>query len=183
MTLKKMFGLGAILALFVAVVVAMLSLVNYFTRDIISENLRVKGVEARSELMEGCDFSEAEAKIPEDSSVTAVYRAEKDGVCVGYCFDVSAKGYNEITMIVGVDLNLAVTGIKILSNTETPGIGSKAVDASYLDSFIGAQDADAVESVSGATLTSKGVKTGIADSIRLCEALLEAEKEASNGTE
>lgn len=181
MSKNRMFSLGLRLALFVAVVVAMLAAVNVLTRDTIAERKRVAGETARSSLMAGCTFSQvADAELPEDTSVTAVYRAEKDGVFMGYCFDVSVKGYNEISMVVGVGADLNVTGVKILSQTETPGIGSKAVDENgvYLPLFK-TVNVDAMQShfVSGATISSKGIWTGVNDSVTLCSILMKEKGE------
>ena len=51
--MKKHLALGFRLALFVAVVVAMLSVVNMLTRNTISERNRIAGEEARAALMDG----------------------------------------------------------------------------------------------------------------------------------
>lgn len=171
MKTKQMIALGLRLALFVAVVVAMLSAVNYLTRDTIAERNRVAGETARSALLEGCSFVEVtDVALPEGTSVTAVYRGEKDGVVMGYCFDVTVKGYNEISMIVGVNVDGSVAGVKILSQSETPGIGSKAVDenGAYLPLFK-TMDPEAVRNhfVSGATISSKGIWSGVNDAVTL----------------
>lgn len=175
MTTKNMFALAARLALFVAAVVVMLSLVNYLTRDTIAERKRLAGEAARAELMAECEFRQlTDVVIPENSEVTAVYRAEKDGTVIGYCFDVSVKGYNEISMIVGVNADLSVAGVKILSQSETPGIGSKAVDeqGAYLPLFR-TQNLESVKSnfVSGATISSKGIWNGVSAAVDFCAEL------------
>ena len=171
MNTKQMISLGLRLALFVAVVVAMLSCVNYLTRDTIAERERIAGETARSALLEGCSFApEADVAIPEESTVTAVYRGEKDGALMGYCFDVTVKGYNQISMIVGISADGTVTGVKILTQSETPGIGSKAVDenGAYLPLFE-TMDPDSVRNhfVSGATISSKGIWNGVNDAVAL----------------
>ena len=174
---KQMISLGVRLALFVAAVVAMLSVVNFLTRDTIAERIRAEGEAARSELMQDCVFTEeTQVEYPKDTSVTAVYRAEKDGVLMGYCFDVSVKGYNEISMIVGVSVDGKVTGVKILSQTETPGIGSKAVDenGTYLPLFA-KKDLSEMQQyfVSGAAISSKGIWNGVNDAVELSKLLSE----------
>ena len=181
MKTKQMIALGLRLALFVAVVVAMLSVVNYFTRDTIAERQRVAGETARGALLEGCTFAlVSDVPLPEGTTVTAVYRGEKDGALVGYCFDVTVKGYNEISMIVGVFADGKVAGVKILSQSETPGIGSKAVDenGAYLPLFQ-SMDLDAMRNnfVSGATISSKGIWNGVNDAVTLCDMLTEGKGE------
>lgn len=177
MSTKQMFSLGFRLALFVAVVVAMLSCVNYFTRDTIAERERLAGESARSALLEGCTFAEqTDVILPENTAVTAVYRGEKDGTLMGYCFDVTVKGYNKINMIVGVTADGNVAGVKILSQSETPGIGSKAVDenGAYLPLFE-TMDLASVRNhfVSGATISSKGIWNGVNEALTLFSQLSE----------
>jgi len=180
---KKHLALGFRLALFVAVVVAMLSAVNMLTRNTIAERNRIAGEEARAALMDGTFTQVTDFSVPEEyaDTVTAVYRAEKDGTVIGYCFDVAVKGYNEISMIVGINTDLTVTGVKILAQTETPGIGSKAVDeaGAFLPQFKGLpyRNLDSVETVSGATISSKGIVSGVKASVAVCRAILEGKGE------
>ncbi len=180
--MKKYLALGFRLAVFVAAVVAMLAAVNYVTQDTIAERQRIQGEIARSSLMEGTFSPVSEVDFPEDlNSVTSVYRAEKDGLVTGYCFEVTAKGYNEITMIIGVNSDLTVAGIRILSQTETPGIGSKATDENgvFLPQFKGltSRNLDTVVAVSGATLSSGGIRQGVADAVEACRLILEGKGE------
>lgn len=181
--MKQHIALGLRLALFVAAVVAMLSVVNVLTRGTISQRQRLEGEVARSALMSGTFTEMTDFTIPaeEASTVTAVYRAEQDGVVEGYCFDVTVKGYNEITMIVGVNTDLTVTGVKILSQTETPGIGSKAVDESgaLLPQFKGlsSRNLNSVAEISGATISSKAIKSGVASAVNVCSVILEGKGE------
>ena len=77
-------------------------------------------------------------------------------------------------MMVGLDAEGAVTGVSIVSNSETSGIGSKVMNneplnsgTGVLDQFIGKSAADGeltvgknVDAISGATVSSKGGTTG-----------------------
>lgn len=181
--MKKYLSLGFRLALFVAVVVLMLSLVNMLTRGTIAERQRIAGETARSELLSGTFTELTDVAIPEGEAktVTAVYQAEQDGVVTGYCFDVTVKGYDEITMIVGVNPDLIVTGVKVLTQSETPGIGSKAVDenGAFLPQFKGLsyRNLDSVTVVSGATVSSVGIQSGVRSAVNVCSAILEGKGE------
>ena len=78
-------------------------------------------------------------------------------------------------MMVGVDADKAVTGVSIVSNSETSGIGSKVMEneptasgVGVLSQFVGKSAADGtlsvgsnVDAISGATVSSKGVTTGV----------------------
>ena len=75
-------------------------------------------------------------------------------------------------MMVGIDPAGQVTGVSIVSHSETPNIGTKVVaDQSVLDRFIGMSHADGeitvnsgsnrFDGVSGATVSSRGVTAGV----------------------
>ncbi len=179
--MKKYFSLGFRLALFVAAVVAMLSVVNILTRNTIAERQRLAGQAARAELLPGSftQLSEDYISPSESGMITAVYQGEENGSVTGYCFDVTVKGYDTITMIVGVNPEMIVTGVKILSQSETPGIGSKAVDeqGAYLPQFknLPSRNLESIIPVSGATISSKGIQSGVESAVRACEFILQGE--------
>jgi electron transport complex protein RnfG len=51
---------------------------------------------------------------------------ERNGATVGYAFQDSSRGYvNEIQIIVGVDPLGVISGMKIISQNETPGLGNR----------------------------------------------------------
>ncbi|MBQ7824852.1 MAG: FAD-dependent oxidoreductase, partial [Clostridia bacterium] len=73
--------------------------------------------------------------------------------------------------------------VEITADSETPAIGGAAAQG-YLTSLIGVSDAEAVEVVSGATLTSTAVKTALASALAAAsgEAAPEAELAFTAGT-
>ena len=78
-------------------------------------------------------------------------------------------------MMVGVDGEGVVTGVSVVDSSETAGIGTKvtgneplASGVGVLDQFIGKSAADGgltvgsnVEAITGATVSTKGVTTGV----------------------
>ncbi len=90
-----------------------------------------------------------------------------DGKRIGYAFVLKSKGYNFITMAVGVSAEGKVTGIKAVTNEETPGLGSVALDSrEYLGKFEGKGPEPLtlkvdVDAWTGATFTSKGITNGV----------------------
>ena len=103
----------------------------------------------------------------------------------GYACKVVASGsQGNIEMIVGVDDANAVTGVSIVSNAETSGIGSKVMGnelntagVPVLDQFIGMSGAGSlvvgktVTPISGATVSSKGVTAGVNAALAAVEAI------------
>lgn len=105
---------------------------------------------------------------PQFKDLVSVFRAvDESGNTVGYAFILKSKGYNFITMAVGVDSNGQVTGTSVVTNEETPGVGAPvAEDPDFTGQFTGKGPEPLVlgkdvDSVSGATFTSKGMTNGV----------------------
>lgn len=110
-----------------------------------------------------------------------------DGAPAGYAVKVEASGsQGTIEMMVGVDAEKAVTGVSIVSNAETSGIGSKVMNndalpgsgVGVLDQFIGKSHADGdltvggnVDAITGATVSTKGVTGGVNGALAVVEAM------------
>jgi Na+-translocating ferredoxin:NAD+ oxidoreductase RnfG subunit len=71
------------------------------------------------------------------SETTYVSVAMRDGGNSAYV--IVSDGYSKegLTLLVGLDENDAVKGIKVLSSLETPGLGSKVDDTAYMAQFEG----------------------------------------------
>lgn len=55
-----------------------------------------------------------------------VYRARKEGKIVGFAYEVVKPGYSgNITLIMGIDRNGKILGVRVVTHTETPGLGDK----------------------------------------------------------
>lgn len=99
----------------------------------------------------------------------------KENRHVGYIIESAGEGYREepISIIVGVDKELVITGVKILSHSETPSVGGRVFSEDILDLFKG-QTADDIklDAVSGATRTSRGLLSAVKGALMaLSEAL------------
>lgn len=110
------------------------------------------------------------------ATLDSIYGVQTDGADAGYAIKIVASGsQGSIEMMVGVDADKAVTGVSIVSNSETSGIGSKVMEneptasgVGVLSQFVGKSAADGtlsvgsnVDAISGATVSSKGVTTGV----------------------
>lgn len=84
---------------------------------------------------------------------------------------VAADGYSKggINILVGIDENGAVSGIEFVSLGETPGLGTKVRDnADFREQFYGASETDVqVDTISGATFSSKGMKSAIDTALKV----------------
>lgn len=173
------FLLGLRLCAIVAAVVLLLAFVNYFTAPVISASQAEKGNKARAELVpDASSFVLYEGEIPATGpNVSAVYIAEKDGTEIAYCLDISASGFGgEIKLVTAVGTDMKVLGIKVISHSETAGIGAAALDekAALLPQYtnLPASSVDNVIAVSGATVTSTAVKNCIKEATAVVGALV-----------
>ncbi|MBE6618745.1 MAG: FMN-binding protein [Ruminococcaceae bacterium] len=152
------------------VIAAALGLTNYFTKDTIEKGEHERTQAALKELIpEGAGFEEItdldKCKLPQ--SVTAVYK-ETSGI--GYVFKITTKGYsNGLVIMCAVSTEGKVIKTSTLANNETPTIGGDKVvnDKSYTDKYIDtdASTVGAVDTVSGATVTSKAYRSAISDAL------------------
>ena len=164
------------------VVAALLGLVDNVTRDKIAainwENTvaAMKAVVADpdattfSDALENTEAMSA-AALAGGGTLDSVYEVQVGGASAGYAIKVVASGsQGNIEMMVGVDGGGAVTGVSIVDNAETAGIGSKVMENQngVLDQFIGKSAADGtlavgtnVDAITGATVSSKGVTAGV----------------------
>lgn len=107
-----------------------------------------------------------------DGAVKAIY----DDKNIGMVINVTSKGGygGDISFSVGFSKDMKITGISILSIGETPGLGMKASEDSFLNQYVGKEkghfvvDKDnkegsdnQIDSISGATITSRAMTDGV----------------------
>ncbi len=143
-----------------AAVALMLGLVNFLTEDTIASREETARREAVYEI-----FPDADEVLTVDGD-DSLFAVCKNGAVDGYCVSVTTPGYaGDISLMVGVTSEKKVKAVKILSMSETAGLGSKTQSPSFLDAFIGKSApltvGDNVDAISGATVSSKAVTKGV----------------------
>ncbi len=112
----------------------------------------------------------------------SVYEALRKGKCVGWVVKSSGQGYADtIELLVGLDANAdAISGLFILGQKETPGLGNRVSESKWRKQFVGksalsklvvtksgATKSDEIDAVTGATISSRSVvqivNTALAD--------------------
>ncbi|WP_417019446.1 FMN-binding protein, partial [Anaerotruncus massiliensis (ex Liu et al. 2021)] len=83
--------------------------------------------------------------------------AAKDDSGNGYAFKVKDKGFGGVyNVMVGIGNDGRITGVKLLDNSETPGLGSKTGADAFTGQFPGKDKSlEGVDAVTGATISSK----------------------------
>ena len=88
--------------------------------------------------------------------------------------EVVADGYTKdgIDILVGIDKDGKVIGTSVVSLAETPGLGTKVNNDDFLSKFKSADkntDFDKLDGITGATYSSKGVKSAVKTAISTFE--------------
>lgn len=91
------------------------------------------------------------------------------GNLVGLAFSGEAEGFGgPIKFLAGVDPRTqAITGVVVVSHSETPGLGSLITEAGFLGQFPGKALGDRfeagadIQAVSGATISSQALASGV----------------------
>ncbi|MGN1060054.1 MAG: FMN-binding protein, partial [Clostridia bacterium] len=130
---ENMFVLAGVLFVITAVVALLLSAVNRVTAVRIEENTQREQAAARSAVLQSADtFAEVTAESDATGLVQQIFEGQKDGQLAGYCVSVAPAGFGgTIDMMVGIQPDGRIEGVKIVSLSETPGLGSKAQDDSF----------------------------------------------------
>ncbi len=166
--MKNFLKLAGTLFIITFAAAALLGGVNALTKDRIAEAaLEKKNTAMQTLLPEADEFSAVTDSISEG-------RAE--GAPVGYCVSAESSGYGgDISIMVGIGADGRITGIEILSNSETAGLGANCTKDEFKGQFAGlsypvsvagkSTSADSgggeISAITGATITSKAVAAGV----------------------
>ena len=177
---KDMFKLGLNLLIISAVAALLLALTNSVTASTIAQRNEQANAEARKLVLESAQDFEEVKDVKTDNSkgvkVSEIYEAkDASGNTVGYTLKVLPSGYGgTIELMVGIDSAKGqVSGINVVSNSETAGLGAKATDPEFSDQYKGKPleelsvlkngtpgDTE-IKAISGATITSTAVTNGV----------------------
>lgn len=177
---KDMFKLGLNLLIISAVAALLLALTNSVTASTIAQRNEQANGEARKLVLESAQDFEQVKDVKTDNSkgveVSEIYEAkDASGNTVGYTLKVLPSGYGgTIELMVGIDSAKGqVSGINVVSNSETAGLGAKSTDPEFSDQYKGKPleelsvlkngtpgDTE-IKAISGATITSTAVTNGV----------------------
>jgi electron transport complex protein RnfG len=149
--LKKYYAIG-FLTLVVLISVTLLGFTYYLTKDQIQRQEHEQFLIHLSAL-----FPDMDNFVYEND----IYTLFDNGNIEGYAFIATTSGYSgDINIMVGLADKETIKGIVIISQTETPGIGTRITERPFISQFDG-MDIDLVSSdidtLTGATVSSKAV--------------------------
>ncbi len=166
---KRNGGLYPILFLTLVVFISVIALT--FTNGVTEERIVDARREAIKEMLQTL-FPEMDDFIYDEAAER--YTATSDNVPLGRAFMAVAVGYGgPIDILVGLEKDNALRGIKIISQKETPGLGAKITEAAFLDQFAGqigktlalTKDGGTIDAITGATISSSAVVEAVKEAI------------------
>ncbi|MGI6777343.1 MAG: RnfABCDGE type electron transport complex subunit G [Acetivibrionales bacterium] len=192
----SIFKPALVLFIICLVVTAALAFTYSGTKDVIDERARIDAENIRREVLSNAEGFEridgieqlAEER-PEFNAVSEAYKGLKDGSVIGYVFSVVSKGYGgNMSLMVGIDSSGKITDVRIGEHSETPGLGAKAADEPFRSQLAGivpdgplsvvktkSTKPEEIEAISGATISSKAVVSGVQTALDLYAELVEKE--------
>lgn len=177
---KETIQLSLKLFIITALSALILAFVNKITAPVIAQNSIESFNKAQTEVLPEAvtftkaDFSDVELNV-EGAKIDSLSIGLGGGNdCVGYAVTaVCAEGYGgDIKVMVGLSPELKILKVKILSASETPGLGAKASEPKFIDQYKeksgelsvvkgGASNENEISAISGATITSKAVTKAV----------------------
>lgn len=171
---KEIVKVAGILTAICIVISAALAGVNMLTSERIAQIAKENEFAACEQVFPPEDDQKLEfvnfADIYPESGVNG-YLAAENGKAVGCVIITSAKGYGgDVEVMVGFDMNRTVTGVSVLSHSETPGLGANAAKESFLSQYVSSSDAGnlavtkdggTVDAVTAATISSRAVTAAV----------------------
>ena len=192
--MREIVKLSTVLMLYTLVAGALLAFVYIKTSPIIESNkMAASGDTVRIQVLPGMDGGFEQKGEGSEFPYWIGYMDAGRKKPGGYILIALGKGYSStIETMVGVDIEGTVTGVKVLFQQETPGLGDKieeiraGEDAPWFTSqFIGksipdnltlTKDGGVIDAITGATISSSAVTNSIKNELNNLQAVLSGEE-------
>lgn len=148
-----------VLVLICMVAGALLGVVHDVTAPIAEANAEQKAHETyRALVPDAKEFTKVACSV--EGCTAALEALDAAGDVVAYVIVAQSKGYGgQVPIAVAFGPKGTVKGITAMSNDETPGLGTRIADESYIGQYVGLAAApiaaDDIDLISGATISSK----------------------------
>lgn len=175
--MKEITKLSGILLLVTTIAGGALSMVNFVTKPKIELQKRLALERALTTALPNANRKAIVLVREQDLIYYKGYASPDTTNLVGYAFVAYGKGYSStIETMVGIDTTGTISGLTILNQVETPGLGSKIEEIRYgentpwfQDQFSGRKwisltvdkDGGDIKSITGATISSRAVTNSI----------------------
>jgi electron transport complex protein RnfG len=191
--LRSMIKPAVVLFIICLIVSSALAFTYAITKDTMDERAAKDAENARKEVLaEATGFKPVEnmeeivSKSQELQIIKEAYEGISGDATIGYVFLVENKGYGgNMKITVGINNEGEITGVRIGDNNETPGLGSKASDKSFISQFVNfipqeplkvikaeKTKREEIQAISGATVSSKAVTSAVQAAVDMASELI-----------
>ncbi len=156
--MKTIVRYGFILGVICVLSSGLLAGVNALTQDKIIQQQKEEEEKTLTQILPGASRFAAVKAADEEIIYFKVY--DKEDKLIGLAFKASGKGYSStVETMAAMSPDGKITGIKIISQSETPGLGSRIAQPSFGEQFRAKNIADLnqVQAITGATISSRAV--------------------------
>jgi len=174
--MKEMVRYGLTLAVICTIASGLLASVNALTKSRIIAQAQAEEELGLKEVLPGAVHFE-----PVKSQDNIIYYKghDKEGNLVGVAFKASQKGYSStVETVAGMKSDGVITAIKVVSQNETPGLGSGVTEPGFTGQFAGRSIAELnkVQAITGATISSRAVIDSVKKKAEEIKGLIKDEK-------
>ncbi len=186
--MNSILKLGLNLFVICAVAAGLLAGTNQITAPLIEQRNEQANNEARKTVLSDASefklLDNSKYKSGSDVEVVEVYEGLNGSDVSGYTIKVLPKGYGgEIELMVGIKADGSISGVNIGNMTETPGLGAKAQEEAFYGQYAGKPATELsviksgsageteIQAISGATITSKAVTTGVNAAVEVYDSI------------
>lgn len=178
--MKENLKLGFILLVVTALAGLFLGAAHSITKEPIEKQALLEKNQAMQEILPSAEtFELLNETLPEGTTIKEVNKGVKGNEVVGYAIKITPKGFGGlIEMMVGISADGKIGGIKILSHGETPGLGANSTNIRFYGQYkdkstesllevvkTGASKDNQIQAITGATITSRAVTSGVNEAI------------------
>ena len=179
--------LGALLGGFALLVCGAVALSSTLTAPLITQRQQEDTQRLLAQVLPNQAYdqlpSKEELTLTLDGKPVHLFRARRDGKVSAIALFAESRGYSgQIKLLLGIDASGVLTGVRVVSHTETPGLGDK-IDLSKTNWILGfngkslenpgeshwkvKKDGGDFDSFTGATITPRAVVKGVHESLIL----------------
>ncbi|MEW8956880.1 RnfABCDGE type electron transport complex subunit G [Clostridium sp.] len=183
--MKSHIKIGIILCIVTTIAGVLLGFSYEGTKELIKENSKIDKKELEALMPEATTVEIMDIDLSSNEYVKEILEGVKDDTTCGYLIKTISKGFHgDVEVMVSLDLQGTVNAIKVLSHSETPGVGSKIEKKEFSDKFklkkgeklslvkTSTSKSNEVEGISGATVSSTAVVNGVNEALKIFNSTL-----------
>ena len=162
--MRKILKLAMVLLIIATVSGVILGITYTVTKEPITKQVKLEEEKALKNI-----FPKATSFNPTISKDNYIYyEVYIKNKLIGYAIDASGKGFSgTIKIKVGMNLNKTIKAIRITSQNETPGLGTRIKRKKFTNQFMNKtlKQLGTIDAVTGATISSRAVSEAVQKSI------------------